>query len=90
MEQDEFAGVVVAVLRGIAPEADPERLDPAVDLREQIDFDSMDFLAFVDGLHEATGIEVPDRDFPRICTIEGCARYLADRTADALHGPAAR
>jgi acyl carrier protein len=83
MDRDEIVDVVMSVLLGIAPEADPAHLDPEVELREQIDFDSMDFLTFVDALHQATGIEVPERDYPRISTIAGCTRYLADRIVAA-------
>jgi acyl carrier protein len=80
MQHDELTSLVVAALRRIAPEVDADGLDPDVELRDQIDFDSMDFLNFVDELHEATGIEVPERDYPRIATVAGCARYLAERT----------
>ena len=82
MAGDDISDVVLGVLRRIAPEVEPSELDPAVDLREQIDFDSMDFLTFVDSLHEATGVEVPERDYPRIASIAGCVRYLAERVAE--------
>ena len=36
----------------IAPEADPAAIAPDVDLRDQLDIDSMDFLNFVIALHE--------------------------------------
>ena len=81
MDRDQIVDVVIATLRRIAPEAEPGQLDPEVDLREQIDLDSLDFLTFVDSLHDETGIEVAERDYPRISSIAGCARYLAERMA---------
>jgi acyl carrier protein len=80
MDVNGFLDVVVDILRRIAPEVEPGQLDPAVDLREQIDFDSMDFLTFVDSLHEATGVEIAERDYPAVATIAGCVRYLTQRS----------
>jgi acyl carrier protein len=73
--------VALEVLRRIAPEVDVDQLDPSVDLRDQIDLDSMDVLDFVEGLHDATGISVPERDYPRVITLVGWAEYAADRAA---------
>jgi acyl carrier protein len=74
--------LVLDTLRGIAPEIDPAGIDPSVDLREQIDLDSMDFLNFVTGLRDATGVDIPERDYAHVATIDGCAAYL-DRRAGA-------
>jgi acyl carrier protein len=45
-------------------------------LQEALDLDSIDFLNFVVGLHEATGLEIPERDYPLLSTVEGCLTYL--------------
>ena len=47
------------MLAGIAPEADLAHVGDDEDLREALDLDSMDFLNFVIGLHERTGIDIP-------------------------------
>ncbi len=65
-----------ATLAQIAPEADLEALEPDVDLTEQLDIDSMDFLNFVIGLNEATGVDIPERDYPQLTTLDGCVEYL--------------
>ena len=36
----------------------------------------MDFLNFVVGLHAETGVEVPESDYPKLATLEGCVAYL--------------
>lgn len=79
MTNDETKTVVLRVLRGIAPEADPAALDPDADLRDQLDIDSMDFLNFVLGLHEAFGVEIPERDYPQMSSLDACVGYLAAR-----------
>jgi len=75
--RDELRAVALRVLGGIAPEADLAALDPGADLREWLDLDSMDFLNFLVGLHEATGIDVPESDYARLSTLEACVAYLA-------------
>ena len=70
---------VLRVLSSIAPEVDGASLDPAKDLRDQIDIDSVDFLNFVIGLHKEFGIEIPDADVGKLTTLHGCAAYLAGR-----------
>jgi len=72
--------VVLEALRQVAPEADPAILDPRVELREQLDVDSMDFLNFIIGLHEATGVDIPEADYPEMETLERCVEYLVRHT----------
>jgi acyl carrier protein len=79
MTNDEIRTVVLRVLRGIAPEADPAALDPDADLRDQLDIDSMDLLNFVLGLNEALGVDIPERDYPKLSSLNACVGYLAAR-----------
>jgi acyl carrier protein len=49
------------------------------------DIDSMDFLNLVTALHDETGIDVPERDYPQVATIDGFVAYLTTaRTGQAL------
>lgn len=79
MRDDEIKAIVLRVLGEIAPEADLDALDPTVDLREQLDLDSMDILNLMIGIHEATGVEVPEADYPRLTSLDGCVAYLRGR-----------
>jgi acyl carrier protein len=45
-------------------------------LRQALDLDSMDFLNVVVGLHEVTGVDIPEADYPRLFTLDGMAAYL--------------
>ena len=83
MTDQELRDAALEVLGRIAPEADLETLDPREDLRDQLDIDSLDVLRFATGLAEATGVEVPERDYPRIVTLEGCIAYLSAALAAA-------
>lgn len=81
MNDEEIRRAVLDALARVAPEADLDALDPDVDLREQIDVDSMDLLNMVIGIHERTGVEVPERDYPKLVTLDGCVAYLRARLA---------
>jgi acyl carrier protein len=75
----ELRQLVESVIRRVAPEADLGRLSPAVDFRDELEIDSIDFLILVDELHERTGVDIPERDYPQLSTVEGCVAYLAAR-----------
>ena len=81
MTKDEIRATALRVLGDIAPEADLASLKPDVDLREQLDLDSMDILNFVVGLHAALGVEIPEADYPRFTTLDGGVEYLTARQA---------
>ena len=72
---------VLRVLGEVAPEVDLTSVDPTEDLRDQLDLDSMDILNLAIGLFQATGIEVPERDYCRIVTVDGCVSYLTQAMA---------
>lgn len=79
MTDEQLRDTVLGVVSEIAPEADLTGIDPSEDLREQLDLDSMDVLNLAIGLYQQTGVEVPEVDYPRIVTLNGCIAYLADR-----------
>ena len=76
MSEIEIRKIVQEELNNIAPEVDLATVDPAADLREAIDIDSMDFLNFVTALHHRTGIEIPEIDYPKLATLSGIVSYL--------------
>jgi acyl carrier protein len=65
-----------SVLRPIAPEADIDDVREDETIQEALDLDSIDFLQFVTGLAEATGFEIPERDYSQLSTVDGCVAYL--------------
>jgi len=67
---------VLKALADVAPELDEAALDKKAPFREQLDLDSIDFLRFVVALSKLAGGDIPERDYPKLTTVEGCARYL--------------
>ncbi len=43
----------------------------------------MDFLNLMSGLYVATGIEVPERDYPAVASVDGFVSYVAAAPAVA-------
>ena len=77
MNTDDARTLFRALLHRIAPEVDLDDVDPDAPLQEAMDLDSMDFLSLVTALHEATGIDVPERDYPYLATVAGFTAYIA-------------
>jgi acyl carrier protein len=71
--------LVLDKLADIAPETDPASIDHTADVREALDIDSMDFLRFVTSLHDALQVEIAERDYPALRTIDGAVAYLEQR-----------
>jgi acyl carrier protein len=80
MSREETADVVRRALASVAPESENQPIDPDADFRDQMDIDSMDFLNFIIAVHEATGIDVPEQDYPQLASLNGCIDYLAARS----------
>jgi acyl carrier protein len=80
MTRDQIRQTVLTALGRVAPEVDPAALDPAAPLRDQIDIDSMDFLNFLVALHKELGVDIPEKDYPRLATLDGCVTYLTAAT----------
>jgi acyl carrier protein len=76
MTKDEAAALLAATLHEIAPEADLGAIDPDLPLQESADIDSVDFLALVAAIHDRAGIEIRDRDFPKLTTLKLFVSYL--------------
>ncbi|HTS41219.1 MAG TPA: acyl carrier protein [Xanthobacteraceae bacterium] len=70
-------------LNNIAPEVDMASVDPAADLREVMDIDSMDFLNFITAIHHRLGIDIPEIDYPKLVTLAGTIAYLEAKLASA-------
>ncbi len=82
MNEHDAGTLLTRLLGGIAPEVDLAAVDPGAPLQVAADLDSMDFLDLMAALHEATGLDVPERDYPALSSVAGFARYVARATSD--------
>lgn len=81
MNDTDILSVVLATLQSIAPEIDASTLRADRPLRSQVDLDSMDWLNFLTGLHARLKVEIPERDYGRLVTLDDVVGYLADARA---------
>lgn len=87
MTNDKILERLLAILQELAPEADVSGLDPDVRVRDQLDIDSMDLLNFVIAVDEQFGIDIPERDYTKLRTLNDMVEYLSARLESA---PASR
>jgi acyl carrier protein len=77
MNLEQASALVRKLVNQIAPEADLTALDPRADMREALDLDSMDVLRLATAVHAETGLEIPERDYPAIASLQGCIEYVS-------------
>ena len=71
MTRDDIRATVLRLRADRAPEVDFSQIHPDRPLRDQIDLDSMDYLNFLIALHKELGITIPDKDYPKLATLNG-------------------
>jgi acyl carrier protein len=79
MTKDECKQVVLEIIADIAPDEDLGNVKPDVRLRDQLQLDSMDFLDIVMELRKRHGIEVPEKDYMQLASLDSCAEYLTPK-----------
>ncbi len=76
MNAAEITAEVRAAIEGVAPDADLSRVGPDDDLFDLLELDSMDALGVAEGIHIRTGVEIPERDYPKLRTLTQFVDYL--------------
>lgn len=79
MTPDDARTLIVRILHRTAPEFEMETLAPNKPLRDQMDIDSMDFLNAIIEIHERSGVDIPEADYPSLETLDGAIAYLVAR-----------
>ncbi len=71
--------MVLSAIADVAPELEPElaELDHHVDFWMELQLDSMDHLAVMTRLSEQTGVDIAERDYPRLTTVATLCDFLA-------------
>jgi len=72
---------VLEVMRQVVPEMEPATLDARVSFRDQFEIDSVDYLNFVLALEQRLEMRIPEVDYPRLSSLDGCVAYLGKRGA---------
>jgi acyl carrier protein len=76
MTKDECRKVVLDIIADIAPDEDLTNVKPDVRLRDQL---QLDFLDIVMELRKRHGIEVPEKDYIQLASLDSSAEYLTPK-----------
>jgi acyl carrier protein len=79
MTKQEVRDTLLRILSTIAPEANLKGLKPGVPFRDQLDIDSMDLLNFFIAVDKDLHVNIPETDYAKVATLDGCVEYVASR-----------
>ena len=88
MEAQDIRSRLTALLTTIAPDIDPATLDLVQDVRDQVDFDSMDRLHFAMAISEEFHIDIPEQDYPRLGALQKACEYIQAKLSAGGSSPA--
>jgi len=72
----EIKEAVLDILSGIAPDEDLSQLKDEVAFRDQLELDSMDFLDIVMELRKRYRVQIPEKDYPALSSMQSTVTYL--------------
>ncbi|MBZ5855589.1 acyl carrier protein [Flavihumibacter profundi] len=76
MNEPELKQTILKMLKKVAPDSNPETLQPDDNIRQVLEMDSFDALQFIVALDEHLGIEIPEEDYGKIDTLNKLIAYL--------------
>lgn len=69
--------IVEQSLISVVPGVKLDAVDPEDDLRDALELDSLDFLAFVERLSERSGQRIEEDDYDKLDSLASCVRFLS-------------
>jgi acyl carrier protein len=76
MKEEDIRQTLFQLLKTIAPDTDPYKLQPRDNIRQTLSIDSFDYLQFIVGLDEKLGIKTPEEDYGKIQTLRELLDYV--------------
>jgi acyl carrier protein len=76
---------ILTILMNTAPELSADEVTGTAHLQDDLDLDSMDVLNYFADLSDAFGVDIPERDYPQLATLDGAVAYL-ERAASPAGG----
>jgi acyl carrier protein len=77
MKGEELRTEIIDTLVNVIPEINPSELDHRTSFRDQYSVDSIDYLNFVMKLEKKLDVSIPESDYPKLSSLEGCMKYLS-------------
>ena len=79
MNETEIKQIIFQLLKQIAPDTEPEQLQPDDNIRQKLEIDSFDALRFIVELDEKLGVETPEQDYGKIATLKSLLNYILEK-----------
>lgn len=79
MTETEIKKIIFQLLKQIAPDTEPEQLQPDDNIRQKLEIDSFDALRFIVELDEKLGVETPEEDYGKIATLKNLVNYIMEK-----------
>lgn len=76
MRTDDARAAVRDALHRVVPDVDIADVSEDADLRDALELDSLDFLAFVENLSKGAGTRIDEDDYPRLDTVNHAVAFL--------------
>ena len=76
MTTEDIKKEILDILTVIAPDEDLTNLDDAVNFRDQLELDSMDFLDIVMELRKRHRIQIPEDDYIQLASMDSTVTFL--------------
>lgn len=76
MNITEIERLIIEAIQDVAPEIEQHDIDVTVDIREECDLDSMDFINYLAALQKSSGVKISEADYPKFTTFNGASTFL--------------
>jgi len=88
MTRAQLRARLTGILRRFLPDFDPAAVAAGASLRKTLAADSMDVLNLVVAIQAELGVDIPEADYAKIDTLDGCLDYLVAAIAARAAGGA--
>ena len=76
MNEAELKKIITSVLEATIAGIDASELEGDDDMRQALDIDSFDSLNFLIALHEKFNVDIPEKDYGKLNTVNEIIAYL--------------
>lgn len=79
MTPQELKEAIIEEILQVAPDIRRDEIKPGENIQRSLEVDSFDFLKILTALSEKLGVEVPEKDYAKVDTLEHMAAYFSER-----------
>jgi acyl carrier protein len=77
VNQNDAWSTVRSAIGQVAPDVDPGELIDGARLRQDLELDSLDFLRVLETINQDAGVDIPEKAYGEVATVDGLVRYVA-------------